>query len=102
MSIRAHALYFTFRVPDRQGRFITIKGHDEIRDGCMSLVRVREIIAEVVEKSRPLFRMQRGIRVRWGFGDADIVGDEDAAAQHGHQFDRLAIGGEGFFPLGCG
>ena len=39
-------------VPDRQGRFITIKGHDEIRDGCMSLVRVREIIAEVVEKRR--------------------------------------------------
>ena len=61
-----------------------------------------DFLAEVVEKNRPLFRMQRGIRVRWGFGNADIMGDEDPAAQHGHQLDRLAIGGEGFLPLGCG
>jgi len=39
-------------VPDRDGRFVTIPGHEEIRDGCMTLVRVREIIADLVERRR--------------------------------------------------
>ena len=34
------------------GKFDTIKGSDEIRNGCMSLQRVREIIAEVVDTRR--------------------------------------------------
>ena len=34
------------------GKFDAIKGHDEIRNGCMSLRRVREIIAEVVDTRR--------------------------------------------------
>ncbi len=37
-------------VPDEHGKFVTIKGFDEIREGCMSLTRVREIITEVVAK----------------------------------------------------
>jgi hypothetical protein len=39
-------------VPDDDGKFITIKGHEEIRSGCMSVQRVREIVAEVVERRR--------------------------------------------------
>lgn len=39
-------------VPDERGKFVIIKGHDDIRDGCMSLTRVREIIAEVIDKRR--------------------------------------------------
>ena len=34
------------------GKFDTIKGFDEIRNGCMSLQRVREIISEVVDTRR--------------------------------------------------
>ena len=34
------------------GKFDAIKGHDEIRNGSMSLQRVREIIAEVVDTRR--------------------------------------------------
>lgn len=37
-------------VPDERGKFVTIKGFDEIRTGCMSLQRVREIIAEVAAR----------------------------------------------------
>ena len=37
-------------VADGAGKFVTIKGFDEIREGCMSLRRVREIIKEVIAK----------------------------------------------------
>ena len=37
---------------DGQGKFVTIEGLDQFRNGCLSLVRIREIIAEVVEKRR--------------------------------------------------
>lgn len=39
-------------VAGSDGRFVTIPGHEEIRDGCMTLVRVREIIADIVERRR--------------------------------------------------
>ena len=39
-------------VPDGRGKFVTIKGHDEIRNGCMSLERVREIVSEVIDRRR--------------------------------------------------
>jgi len=45
-------------VPNEQGKFVTLPGHDEIRAGCLSLERVREIIASVVavrrERGEPL------------------------------------------------
>jgi hypothetical protein len=31
-------------VPNAAGRFVTLSGHDEIRAGCMTLTRVRELI----------------------------------------------------------
>jgi lysophospholipase L1-like esterase len=39
-------------VPDGAGRFVTLPGHDEIRAGCMTLVRVRELIQAVVALRR--------------------------------------------------
>ncbi|MDE0421860.1 MAG: GDSL-type esterase/lipase family protein [Gammaproteobacteria bacterium] len=39
-------------VPDGQGRFVTIDGFEQFRSGSLSLVRIREIIADVVEKRR--------------------------------------------------
>ncbi|MYF31355.1 MAG: hypothetical protein F4169_21365 [Gammaproteobacteria bacterium] len=39
-------------IPDGQGRFVTIDGFEQFRNGCLSLVRIREIIADVVDKRR--------------------------------------------------
>jgi hypothetical protein len=39
-------------VPNAAGRFVTIPGHAEIRNGCLTLHRVRELIAELVERRR--------------------------------------------------
>ena len=39
-------------VRDGRGKFVTGDGFDEFRVGCLSLVRIREIIAEVVEGRR--------------------------------------------------
>ena len=36
-------------VADEQGRFQTIPGHEEIREGCLSLTRIRRLIREVIE-----------------------------------------------------
>ncbi len=30
------------------GKFVTVRGHDELRQGCLTLVRVRELISQVV------------------------------------------------------
>jgi hypothetical protein len=39
-------------IADANGKFVTIHGHDEIRDGCMSLARTREIMEDVVSRRR--------------------------------------------------
>ena len=39
-------------IPDVQGKFVTINGFEQFRNGSLSLVRIREIIADVVEKRR--------------------------------------------------
>ena len=39
-------------VRDASGKFVTWEGYDAIRNGCMSLRRVREIIADVIETRR--------------------------------------------------
>ncbi|MDE0193012.1 MAG: GDSL-type esterase/lipase family protein [Gammaproteobacteria bacterium] len=39
-------------IPDGQGKFVTIDGFEQFRNGSLSLVRIREIIADVVEKRR--------------------------------------------------
>jgi len=39
-------------IPNAAGRFITLMGHEEIQTGCLTLIRVREIIADVVASRR--------------------------------------------------
>jgi hypothetical protein len=39
-------------VPDADGRFVTIPGSERIREGCMSLTGLREIVARVVGRRR--------------------------------------------------
>jgi hypothetical protein len=39
-------------VPNAQGKFVTIHGHDEVRVGCMTLGRVRQLVAGIVERRR--------------------------------------------------
>lgn len=60
-------------VPDERGKFVTIKGSDEIREGCMSLMRVREIIAEAVAK-----RQEAGDRQLHYVNGLDLFGEADA------------------------
>ena len=37
-------------LPNAEGKFVTFTGHSELRNGCMSLSRVRELIEETVER----------------------------------------------------
>ena len=37
-------------IPDKNGKFVTIPGSEDMRVGCLTLTRMREIIADVVEK----------------------------------------------------
>ena len=39
-------------IPDGRGKFVTIEGFEQFRNGSLSLVRIREIIVDVVEKRR--------------------------------------------------
>lgn len=39
-------------IPDAVGKFITLPGHEAVQSGCMTLVRVRTLIADVVRMRR--------------------------------------------------
>ncbi|MCZ6709827.1 MAG: GDSL-type esterase/lipase family protein [Gammaproteobacteria bacterium] len=39
-------------IPNAQGKFVTLEGHAEVRNGSLTLKRVREIIADVVQRRR--------------------------------------------------
>ena len=39
-------------VPNANGKFVTVTGHEEIQSGCLTLTRVREIIASVIDARR--------------------------------------------------
>lgn len=60
-------------VPDGQGRFVTIDGFEQFRNGCLSLVRIREIIADVVEK-----RSSAGDRALHYVDGLTLFGADDA------------------------
>ena len=61
-------------LPGGKGKFVTIPGFEQIRAGCMSLARVREIITEVVESRRQSGDLSlhylNGLEL---FGEADKV-----------------------------
>lgn len=59
--------------PGEDGRFFTVGGHDEIREGCLNLRRVREIIEAVVEQ-----RVAGGDRALSYFDGLDLFGAADA------------------------
>ncbi|MCB1692965.1 MAG: lipase [Pseudomonadales bacterium] len=41
-------------VPDERGKFVTLRGHEAVQAGCLTLRRIREIIAGVVDTRREL------------------------------------------------
>lgn len=62
--------------PTRQnsrGKYVTIKGNEKIREGCMSLTRARRIIAEVVRK-----RQSAGDRRLQYLDGLQLFGEPDA------------------------
>ncbi len=61
-------------VPNADGKFVTIPGSEEIRDGCMSLLRAREIIEGVVEA-----RQSAGDERLFYLDGRSLFGIEDAA-----------------------
>ena len=66
-------------VPDEQGKFVTIDGFEQFRNGSLSLVRIREIIADVVERRRtagdPALRYVDGLAL-FGAEDAHDLPDD--------------------------
>ena len=60
-------------VPDGQGKFVTIDGFEQFRNGCLSLIRIREIIADAVEKRRA-----GGDSALHYFDGLDLFGADDA------------------------
>ncbi len=60
-------------VPDEAGRFVTLPGHEEIREGCMTLRRVRELIATLVSA-----RQEAGDHKLHYLDGLELFGAEDA------------------------
>ena len=59
-------------LPNGKGQFVTVRGSDEIRAGCMSLRRVREIIRDVIEQ-----RSGAGDEHLHYLDGLDLFGEED-------------------------
>jgi hypothetical protein len=60
-------------VQDSTGKFVTLKGHEEIQVGCLTLTRVREVIAELVE-----IRQQAGDKNLFYMDGLTLFGEDDA------------------------
>jgi hypothetical protein len=61
-------------VPNREGKFVTLNGHEQIQSGCLTLTRIRHILQEVV-----MTRSKLGDR-HLGYVDGlDLFGKADAA-----------------------
>ena len=84
-------------VPDQSGKFVTIDGFEPYRTGCLSLTRIREILAEAVAKRRADGDTQLhyvdGLRL-FGAADAHDLPDDLHPNPQGYQ--RM---GERFAPL---
>ena len=83
-------------VPNEAGKFVTLKGHEEIRNGCLTLTRVREVIADVVERRRSAgdqnLRYLDGLSL---FGSSDASDLPDDLHPNGEGYIRM---GERFAP----
>ena len=78
-------------VPDADGQFVTLPGHEEIREGCMTLTRVRELITTVVEERRAA-----GDRELHYLNGLELFGEEDSADLP----DALHPNSEGYVRMG--
>lgn len=78
-------------VPNAEGKFETVRGFEAYRDGCMSLSRAREILAEVVDKRR-----SAGDSNLMYINGLDIFGEADA----GDLPDDLHPNPEGYIRMG--
>jgi hypothetical protein len=61
-------------IPDSDGKFITLQGHEEIQGGCLTLTRIREIIAELVA-----IRQQAGDNNVFYLNGLSLFSADDAA-----------------------
>ena len=61
-------------MPDAAGKFVTQAGHEAIRVGCLTLTRVREIMADVVD-----IRQRAGDRQLHYLDGLQLFGAADAA-----------------------
>lgn len=60
-------------IPDAQGKFITIPGHGEVRDGCMTLMQSRSVLERVVT-----VRREAGDENLYYVNGLDLFGEADA------------------------
>lgn len=61
-------------LPNSNGKFITLEGHEEIQEGCLTLTRIREIIAELVE-----IRQKAGDNNLFYMNGLTLFGEDDAS-----------------------
>ena len=90
-------------MPNGEGKFVTFPGNDGLRNGCLTLVRVREIIAATVEARRAAgdanLHYLDGLQL-FGAADASDLPDDlhpNAAgyARMGQRFARAVFSAEG-------
>lgn len=60
-------------VPNAEGKFVTLSGHEEVQTGCLTLTRIRAIISSVVESRRQLGDAHLGY-----VNGLDLFGEADA------------------------
>ena len=90
-------------IPDAAGKFVTLSGHEAVQAGCMTLVRIRELIAEVIQVRRDAgdanLHYVDGLGL-FGPGDAHDLPDDlhpspEGYLRMGERFARLVFAGEG-------
>lgn len=92
-------------VSNAEGKFVTVPGHSDIQTGCLTLTRIRDIIAEVVDTRRGL-----GDKHLAHISGLDLFGEPDAPGlpddlhpdpagyrQMGERFATRAFGARGLF-----
>jgi hypothetical protein len=60
-------------LPNDQGKFVTVPGHSELREGCLTLVRTRKLISRIVAA-----RSEAGDRHLSYLDGLELFGADDA------------------------
>jgi hypothetical protein len=83
-------------LPNAEGKFVTFTGHSELRNGCMSLSRVRKLIEETVDRRNDdNLDYLNGLDL-FGQADRDDLPDDlhpnpDGYIRMGHRFATLKL-----------